>query len=432
MMSSPAETPPDPLTLLSPDAQAQLARCLPANPVGAWDALRRLARRAGSPATGARFLEILVSLLRDAADPERALIHLERWSDSLPTPAAALGLLRENPRVLEDLLALFGGSSYAGDVLVRDPWLYGRLLEAPTPRCRADFDAAIQAAVAPLRRPEARRAALRRIKRRECLRIAWRDLARGAPLEETVQEISDLADALVAAALKLAEDELAARFPTAGAAVRFTVLALGKLGARELNYSSDIDLMFVMDSPSPQDEGHRRYATRLAETLVAILGETSSEGHCFRVDLRLRPEGRLGALVRSLAGFRAYYDRWAETWERQALIKVRPIAGCPELGQRFLALVQPFVYRRLQGASLLEDVRQMREAVERKLDAAGEMDAHVKEGRGTIRDVEFAAQLLQLLFGGDRPSLQVRDTLTALRRLAEAGCLDPDERRVLE
>ncbi|HEU4751895.1 MAG TPA: hypothetical protein VFU47_02225, partial [Armatimonadota bacterium] len=186
------------------------------------------------------------------------------------------------------------------------------------------------------------------------------------------------------------------------------------------------------DSPTPQDEGHRRYATKLAETLISVLAQDTAEGRCFRVDMRLRPEGRFGALVRSYAAFREYYDRWAETWERQALIKARPVAGDLELGERFIELTRGVAYRRLPGETLVRDVREMRDAVERKLEAAGERDRHVKEGRGTLRDVEFTIQPLQLLFGAERPELRAPDTLTALARLEEAGLLAPEERQTFE
>lgn len=415
-------------TVLSAEAAAHLEE-VPGEAGQARRLLLRLAERAGRPEAAVPFLEELIPALAETADGERALVNLERWAGALPTPQTTLGLLRDDPRLLDDLLSLFGTSQYFADILARDPWLYSMFIEAPAPRTLESYHAAAEAAVRPLRRPESRRDGLRRVKRREFLRIGWRDLARRAPLEEVVAEISDLAEALVQAALRLAREEVDPRFPEASAAVRFTVIAMGKLGARELNYSSDIDLVFLMDSPSPQDEGHRRYATRLAETLIQILAEDTAEGRCFRVDMRLRPEGRAGALVRSFRAFRDYYDRWAETWERQALIKARPVAGDEELGRRFMDLVRPVAYRRLQGATVIEDVREMRLAVERKLEDAGEIEGHVKEGRGTIRDVEFTVQLLQLLFGAERPSLQVRDTATALERLAEAGLLSPEEHR---
>ena len=365
----------------------------------------------------------------DAPDPEMALLNLDRWAASLPSRAARWAA--------SEVRGLPGGPAHPlrsepvlGAAFARDPGLYSLMLDPPAPRRPEDYPAAVASADPLARRPESRRDALRRVKRRKFLRIGWRDLARRGPLAEITREISDLAGALVEGALALAREEVD-RVPTASAVVRFSVIAMGKLGARELNYSSDIDLVFVMDSPDPHDEGQRRYATRVAESLISVLSQETGEGRCFRVNVRLRPEGRGGALVRFDRGFRTYYDRWAETWERQALIKARPVAGDPELGQRFMSLVRPVVYRRLQGASLLADVREMRSAVVRKLEAAGEAAQNVKEGRGTIRDVEFTAQVLQLLFGADYPELQVRDTAAALERLEAAGLLQPEERQVL-
>lgn len=412
--------------LLSDAALAALGLLSWEDPARAERLLDSLARRAGTPPEAGALLDRVLARLAAAPDPEMALLNLERWASRLTTPASVFALLLEHPRLLDDLLRLFGSSQYLADVLARDAWLYGLMVEPDTPRAPADYRAEVEAAL----RAAPGWDALRRVKRREYLRIGWRDLARGAPLEEIAREISDLADALIAGALRVAEEEVAPRFPTAAACTRFAVIAMGKLGARELNYSSDVDLVFIMDAPDPRDEAARRYATRLAETLIRVLADETPEGRCFRVDMRLRPEGRSGALVRSYAAFREYYDRWAETWERQALIKARAVAGDADLGRRFVDLVQPVIYRKLQGPAVLEDVREMRAAVEAKLLAAGELDRNVKEGRGTIRDVEFTVQLLQLLFGADHPELRAADTLAALRRLEAAAVLTPEEARV--
>ncbi len=418
--------------ILLPEALEEALSRLPARDPGRPRELAaQVAAHAGPDLTPA-LLAALAETVDEAADPEMALAHLERWCRNLPTRETTLRSVAENPRLLADLLAITGASDFLAQILTREPWLYSMFLETDAPRTPEQYERAVQASLRSLHRPESRRDGLRRVKRREFLRIGWRDLARGAPMVEVAREISDLADAVVRGALQLAVDELAERFPTARGAVRFCVIAMGKLGARELNYSSDIDLMFVMDSPRPDEEGHREYARRVAERLIAILAEQTGEGRCFRVDMRLRPEGRTGALVRSYAAYREYYDRWAETWERQALIKARPVAGDAELGERYLALIRPVVYRRIQGATLLEDVREMRAAVERKLDAAGQMELHVKEGRGTIRDVEFTAQVLQLLFGADHPLVQARDTWTVLNRLAEVDLLSDEERDALK
>jgi glutamate-ammonia-ligase adenylyltransferase len=382
-------------------------------------------------------LEAVLGRLPDAADPEGALLALERWASRLATPAVVLPLLLEEPRLLDDLLALGGASEYLGSIIARDPGSYSFLLEPASRRSITEYATLLDAALAPLQRPAARRDALRRLKRREFLRIGWRDLARGAPLAETIEEISDLAEVLIDGATRLAREEIQPRFPSiaaqhAAGRLAFSVLALGKLGARELNYSSDVDLVFVMDAEGGADEPQRRYATRLAETIIAILSEQTSEGRCFRVDIRLQPEGRGGTLVRTFASFAEYYDRWAETWERQALIKVRPVAGDAALGARIMKLTRPVVFRHAQGAALLEDVREMRAAVEQKLAAAGVLDRNVKEGEGTIRDVEFTVQLLQLLFGAEHPDLQVPDTLSLLGRLEHHDLLTGAERAAFQ
>src|SRR5207249_4780896 len=205
-------------------------------------------------------------------------------------------------------------------------------------------------------------------------------------------------------------------------------IAMGKLGGRELNYSSDVDLLFLYDSPTPDDPAHLRYATKLAEALFAALSATTAEGTLFRVDMRLRPEGRFGALVRSLASYREYYDRWMEPWERQALIKARPVAGDPELGRRFAALAEERAYPSLHAATLFEDVRDMRAAIERRVERRYQSETNVKEGRGTIREIEFTVQLLQLLFGARRPELRTGNTPKALAALEGAGLLTAEER----
>lgn len=418
--------------LLSRDALEAWTGCAFPDRDRAEGLLDSLADAIGGVPAAIPTVECLIPALASSPDPEMSLVNFGRWAAGLPTPAATWNYLRTDPRMLEDLSVVFGASQYLSDILSRDPWLYSLFSGGCEPRGAAEYRQTLAAALRPLKHPEARRDALRRVKRREFLRIGWMDLARRAPLEQVVRQISDLADALIEGALQLAREALDPRFPTAAEAVRLCVLAMGKLGARELNYSSDVDLVFVMDSDTPLDEVHRRYATRLAEAFIAMLAQETGEGRCFRVDMRLRPEGRAGALVRSIGSFRQYYDRWAETWERQALIKVRPVAGDPELGRQFEELVRPVVYRRLQGASLLEDVRDMRTAVERKLAGSGVHDIHVKEGRGTIRDVEFTVQLLQLLFGADQTALQTSDTLTTLQELQRAEMLTPSETKTFQ
>jgi glutamate-ammonia-ligase adenylyltransferase len=422
------------LTLLAPEPRRRWDAVHFADTPRAERLLQRFAERAGDPPEATALAEALLEQLAEAPDPEMALLNLERWSGQLPTPATALRPLRENPRLLADLLAILGSSQYLAAILIREPWLHGLFEGAPASRTPKHFDREVASALTSSRKPDGRRDGLRRVKRREFLRIGWRDLARAAPFAELVREISDLTDALIAGALRLAREEVDARFATAARETRFAVLALGKLGARELNYSSDVDLVFVMDSVAGIElcDVHRRYATRLAETFIAALSQETAEGRCARVDMRLRPEGRTGALVRSYQAFCTYYEGWAETWERQALIKCRAVAGDEDLGRRFEELARAAAFRTHQGATLVEDVREMRQAMEAKLSAAGELDRNIKEGRGSVRDVEFSLQLLQLLFGAEHPSLQARDTLTVLTVMRAVGVLTETECRDLE
>src|SRR5688500_14563182 len=300
----------DLLSLLSPDPRQRWETLDFADRPRAERLLQRFAERAGDPPEATALTEALLEQLSDSPDPEMALLNLERWSGQLPTPSTGLRPLRENPRLLADLLAILSGSQYLSAILIREPWLHGMFEEAPKPRMPAHYEGTVKSALAASKRAEGRRDALRRVKRRELLRIGWRDLARQAPFGELVREISDLTDALLLGALRLAREEVDARFATAARETRFTALALGKLGARESNFSGDVDLVVVMDTVEGVELGelHRRYATRLAETFIAALAQETAEGRCARVDMRLRPEGRTGALVRSFQAFCTYYE----------------------------------------------------------------------------------------------------------------------------
>ena len=244
-------------------------------------------------------------------------------------------------------------------------------------------------------------AALARWKRLELLRIAARDLLGRDGLETVVGALTALAGDVLDAAWRLAVEP-----PLA-------VIAMGKLGGRELNYASDIDVMFVGEG-----EGAARQITEVART-------------CFRVDADLRPEGRDGPLVRSLESFEAYWDRWAQTWEFQALLKARPVGGAAELGAAFLTAAQKRLWERPFSADDVRSVRAMKARAEDVLARKGMRDREVKRGRGGIRDIEFAVQLLQLVHGRSDPALRSPTTLDALAELERAGCVAADDARAL-
>jgi glutamate-ammonia-ligase adenylyltransferase len=218
---------------------------------------------------------------------------------------------------------------------------------------------------------------------------------------------------------------------------RCVILAFGKLGGKELNHSSDIDLMFVYD-----EEGETRgtritsitnddYYARVCAEVVRLLTTHTDRGQAYRVDLRLRPEGHRGPLARSLASTLSYYDTLGRTWERQALIKLRPVAGSAKLGEEFLKAIEPFVYRKYLSVAEINEIKALKRKIEQKTDHAGETITDVKTGHGGIRDVEFTIQFLQLLNGGDLPLVRERNTLKGLAALEKVGCLTDTEYRVL-
>ncbi|MGH7393016.1 MAG: bifunctional [glutamate--ammonia ligase]-adenylyl-L-tyrosine phosphorylase/[glutamate--ammonia-ligase] adenylyltransferase, partial [Candidatus Rokuibacteriota bacterium] len=369
-----------------------------------------------------------------------ALNNLERYA-ALVDRAVFFQTLAAHPGAADLLARLFGASQFLADALRRRPGHLAWLLEPRTMRqwLPDELEADLAQALAPFTAREARMNALRRFKYRQLLRIASRDLLGDADLTVTTEELSRLADVCLAAAWRLSEAALAARYgaPRAedGAPTGMAIIGMGKLGGDELNYSSDIDLMFVYGADGETAGGpagrlaNGDFFARVARDLVAFLESVTDEGSAFRVDLRLRPEGRMGGVILSLDGYRAYYARRAELWERQALVKARVAAGDERVGARFTALAREVVYRPGADEGVVAAVRAMKREIDRSLEAKGApgeaREGNVKLGRGGIREIEFLVQALQLLYGGDDPWLRERHTLKALFRLAERGYLAP-------
>jgi glutamate-ammonia-ligase adenylyltransferase len=386
----------------------------------------------------AQLLPVLTEALRASPDPERAAAGFARWFEAVGNRRSHLQLLIEHPIALDLFCLVAGCSQYFADLLARNPE-YFEVIANPGARGGLRGAAAQSRAVSRLvdacLRPELKRDALRRWKAREMLRIGVRDLAGLADMPVTAREFSNLADACVRCALDVARSQLAIRADPPP----FAVIGMGKLGGRELNYSSDIDLIFLHGDSLPATveiaDGRSvdglTCATRLAEATIRALSEETASGHVFRVDMRLRPEGRFGPLTRSLQSCRAYYESWAEGWERQALLKARPIAGDRALAAAFMAMAGGFVYRTAVSAEFVEEIRANKRRIEAKCALEGETETNVKTGYGGIRDVEFTIQLLQLLHGGRLPAVRTPNTLAAMRQLDHAGQLDPDAAREL-
>jgi glutamate-ammonia-ligase adenylyltransferase len=282
-------------------------------------------------------------------------------------------------------------------------------------------------------------AALRRHRHAELARIAYRDLAGLDDLETILVALSDLADRCIEAALRGAELELDKRYgpirDERGQPVRLTVIAMGKLGGRELNFSSDIDLIFAYDgaalAPSVGDldaDGHFR---RIARSTIKLLSEVTAQGLAYRVDTRLRPFGDAGALVSSISAMEQYYQAHGREWERYAWIKARPVAGDLAGGRQLIATLRPFVYRRYLDYGAFESIREMKTLIEKEI-ARSESQANIKLGYGGIREIEFIAQVFQLIRGGREPELQDTRLRPTLAKLAAARHLDGDSARRLD
>jgi glutamate-ammonia-ligase adenylyltransferase len=382
-------------------------------------------------------------LLPRCPDPDMALNNLERF---LANPGAGeqLPLLLENrARGLEVLLQLFGTSQSFSDLLGRHPD-YLDMVRVPLRRSPgpAELRSMLEADVEGVLEDAAVLRAFRRFRQRQLLRIGTNDIIRERPLEEVTRDLSHVADAALQVALTVAIRQVGKRFgepfSNSGEPVSGVILAFGKHGAEELNYSSDIDLMFIYREEGATrgkrvtTVGNDEFFARVVGEVVRLLSAHTDQGQAYRVDLRLRPEGARGSLARSLGSTLQYYDALGRTWERQALIKVRPVAGDLELGNRFLEAIEPFVYRKYLSFAEINEIKAMKRKIEQKASRDGFSDREVKTGHGGIRDIEFTIQFLQLLNGGDLPEVRQRNTILAMQALEQAGCLTDQEYRVLD
>ncbi|MGE4545173.1 MAG: bifunctional [glutamate--ammonia ligase]-adenylyl-L-tyrosine phosphorylase/[glutamate--ammonia-ligase] adenylyltransferase [Pedobacter sp.] len=388
------------------------------------------------------------------ADPDQALNGLERLAGMLsPDDRQALFLSTEGCR---SLLIVLGASTFLTNILCRRPALCrplfvdGGLLRNKHTDCM--LDDLHRLPVSPKNFPELQKE-LRLYKQQEILRIAGRDLGGLAPLEEVTAELSDLAAACLQRAFEVCSELLQADHGLPlitdaegqpGSMAEFVVLAMGKFGGRELNFSSDIDLIYCYSN----DEGHtsgtpdgnggvknrlllHQYFVKLAELVTRALGQRTEEGVVFRVDLNLRPEGKSGEVVNSLRSTEAYYEHWGQSWERCAMLKARPVAGCLKLGEELLNYLEPFIYRRFLDYTMIEDLKLMKQKIDRNLTREREGELNLKLGRGGIREIEFFIQALQLIHSGKQPELREKNSLKALALLRRDGLVDEETYHVL-
>ena len=364
-----------------------------------------------------------------AADPDQALRGLVALVRQSPTETIALVT---DVSSLDRLVRVLGASRGLGEFLLRHPEelfvLALSFTRPPSPEFyRLDLSDSVSAIEAS--GEEASWDALRVRYRRHVTQLAAWDLGQAHPLEaldSVAAALADLAAAALDAALIVAR--MTVRFPAAEvAATRLAIIGMGKAGARELNYVSDVDVIFVAGGSADLPDGRVvEIATRLAMATMRGIQDYSREPALWEVDANLRPEGKDGSLVRTLDSHIAYYDRWAKSWEFQALLKARPLAGDPELGQRYVDAVAPKVWSSASRENFVEGVQRMRERVTDNIPSA-ELDYQLKLGPGGLRDVEFTIQLLQLVHGQTDELVRQRGTLPALVALAEEGYIGRTE-----
>jgi glutamate-ammonia-ligase adenylyltransferase len=363
----------------------------------------------------------------DPARVETALIGLTKaWPQNAPPLRQVIERFVLGEANLIHLLAV---SDVSAARLQRDPsillWLNRREISM-VPRDHGEMPADLRKAAGDSLATDNFRL-LRRWKTREMVRIALREVANAARLEQTTSELSQIAEICIRSVYDHWNHELRKRFGSPAA--EFSILALGKLGGRELNYSSDVDLIFLYDEEgdlSPRLSYHE-FFNRLAKKILETFSSPAPEGLFLRVDLRLRPEGSAGPLARSLESMEHYYGGFGETWERLAMIKARGIAGSRETAYEFLRQHQPFIYPKSPTPDLLAEIANIKRRIERDVIGQEELERNVKLGRGGIREIEFVVQTLQFIHGAKHAFLQEPSTLKALRALAELELIPREE-----
>ena len=410
-----------------PDASTPyLAELGFARPAESGRHLELLARGPSHAPTSPRRRELLErlgpSLLDDIArlpDPDLALMNLAEFIAAIGARTSFLALLEQHPATRRILLRLFASSAYLSTIFIRHPDMLDTLVRSDLVRVRrerTELRTEIAGLLAASPDFESKLDALRAFRHQEFLRIAIADLAGDLELFEVEHELTNLAETVLDEAMVLARIQVAARFKIPKT-MRLSVIAMGRLGAGEMSYNSDLDLIFVYDDRGEVAAGSREIASRIAQKLIAILESRTREGYAYKLDLRLRPSGNAGPLVTSLQGFRDYHQQSSAVWERQALVRARVVAGDAELGRMVEDTREEFVFGRGLSAAQVAEIAAMRARMENEIGAEDKTRLNIKQGHGGLVDVEFLAQMMALRYGHRSRELRVRDTMGLLKAL---------------
>jgi glutamate-ammonia-ligase adenylyltransferase len=366
-------------------------------------------------------LPVMLGWFADAPDPDGGLLGFRRVSDDLGSTHWYLRLLRDESVAAERLARILATSRYATELFLQAPDSVAMLADDAElqPKTLEALRAEVMSIVDRHGEPEGAVAAIRSVRRRELLRIAAAELLRIAPSEQTASALTDVATVAVEGALRVAREHA-----DPDDSVAFAVIGMGRFGGRELGFSSDIDVMFVFEPrPGVPEEAASRAATAIAEELRRLLMAPSGDPP-LDIDADLRPEGKQGPLVRSLESYAAYYERWSSTWEAQALLRASVVAGDPDLGERFLGVIDHLGWIDPLTDDDVTEVRRLKARMEsERLPRGADPTLHTKLGRGGLSDVEWVVQLLQMRHSADVPALRTTSTLTALEAARAAGLI---------
>ena len=401
----------------------------------------------------ADLIDELLDCLGRSPDPDQALTYFERFSKASYHKAQLFSYLKASPYTLWLLAKLLASSPFLSEILIRNPpylyWIAGPgILE--TPRSKGELARELSTVLRTLKTREGRLRTVSVFKRKELLRIGVSDLLGRSSVVQTTAALTVLAEVLIQQIYELCDQPLQEQYGPPMRRPRgkrrgraaLTILGMGKLGGGELNFSSDVDLIYLYDSADGTTSGrasggsgtrisNQEYFHRLAQAITAALTEVTNEGYVYRTDLRLRPEGQFGPIASDLGESLRYYAKRGTTWERLALLKAWPVAGNQRLGREFLRQVSSFIFRQPFSLRDLAEVGAVKEAINNKMRAKGELERNVKLGVGGIREIEFIVQAIQAFFGGKLPAIRERNTLKALDTLRRHELLEPEVCRQL-
>lgn len=421
---------PEATRLSEKAASARLGALGWASPEGALNHLKALTTGVSRAASIQQaLLPVLLEELAVSPDPDRGLLAYRRVSEALATTPWYLRLLRDEGLVAQRLMRLLGASALVPDLLVRAPEVL-RLLASPGAgqadelvRDPAEAAASLRTTVARQQDPKVAADTARSLRRHEMLRVACADLLGELDVEGVCAALSSVWTAVLQASLDSVQQAMGP------GPARIAVIGMGRLGGAEIGYGSDADVLFVCEPVDGAEDGDAvRHATTVVETVRRRLSAPSPDP-ALVVDADLRPEGRQGALVRTLTSYRGYYDRWSESWEAQALLRARPVAGDADLGRRFIEMIDPVRYP-ADGVpdSVVTEIRRIKARVDtERLPRGADRGTHTKLGTGGLADIEWTVQLLQLRHAGDLPELRTTSTLDGLREAGQAGLISESD-----